>query len=256
MQNFGKIKNSFNTILVENIVKKNGSNKLFKDYIKTIRENEVLKTQFLVYNNIENKVESDESKVFQFVKENIDLFSKFDRKDILGANTKLAESIPSEALITNYENAELHENITKLIFTKRTANTIDEIVEATSEVVKHILNNKVKEINESIDLPMSMVSTILVDRYNEKYSSLDESDKSILKAIIDSNDEEKKVVYVKILRECIDLIDIKLKDSDVESKDKLLRVKDKLLNDKQDVSEDFVSKIGKLVDLKSSLHND
>jgi hypothetical protein len=49
MQNFGKIKNIFNNILIEGIVKKDdNSKKLFKRYIKTIKESEILKNQFLI----------------------------------------------------------------------------------------------------------------------------------------------------------------------------------------------------------------
>jgi hypothetical protein len=93
----------------------------------------------------------------------------------------------------------------------------------------------------------------MVEKYNEKYASMDESDKQVLKALIESNDEKKKEVYSLIIRECIDLIDGKLNESDLDAKDKLLRVKDKLLNDKQEVNEDFNKNISKLVELKKSL---
>ena len=68
-------------------------------------------------------------------------------------------------------------------------------------------------------------------------------------------DEEKKELYSLTIRECIDLINEKLSDSDLEVKDKLLRVKDKLLNDKQNVSEDFSKNISKLIELKNTLKN-
>ena len=93
----------------------------------------------------------------------------------------------------------------------------------------------------------------MVDKYNEKYSDLDESDKEILKALIDSDDVKKKEVYSKTLRECIDLINEKLKESSLDAKDKLLQVKDKLLNDKQEVNEDYTKNISKLVELRNNL---
>lgn len=251
MQNFGKIKNAYNSILVEGMFKKDDTKKtLFKTYLKTLKENEVLKTQFLVYNNIENKIETNEYKATEFVKENVALFDKFDRKGMVEANLNLAKPIVIEG---DYTESTLHENISKLIFETKTATNIDSILEAQAFVVNYIMNNKVKEVNEQIDLPMSMVSSLFVDRFNDKYSSLSESDRESLKAILDSTDEEKKVVYTKTIRECIDLIDEKLKNSDIESKEKLLKVKDKLLNDKQEVSEDFIPKISKLVDLRTSL---
>ena len=68
MQNFGNIKNIFNNLLAEGLTKKDvKSKKLFQKYIKTIKESEVLKTQFLIYENIENKVDSDVASANLFV---------------------------------------------------------------------------------------------------------------------------------------------------------------------------------------------
>ncbi len=252
MQNFGKIKNAFNGILVECIVSKKNLNKdLFKKYIKTIKENEILKTQFLVFTNIENKIEENEFKALQFVTENISLLKKFSKKDIIKANADLLkEMVIDEA---SYFNNELHENITKLVFTEKNPNTIDAIIEATSSVVNYIKTNSKPVIKEAIELPTSMVSTWMVDKYNEKYSSLDESEKDIVKALISSTEETKKEIFSNILKECIELINEKLSNADLVTKEKLLNVKDKLLNDKKDINEDFAKNISKLAELRISL---
>jgi hypothetical protein len=254
MQNFGKIKNAFNGILVESFVGDKESNKnIFKTYIKTIRENEALKTQFLVYNNIENKIEENEFKANLFLQENIALLNKFSKKEILEANKKLAKSISIEN--ESYEKQELHENLSDLIFLKKNSTNIDAIVEATSNIIIHMKNNKLKLVKEAIELPNSMLSTIMVEKYNERYSTLDENEKEILKVLIESNDEQKQEVYKKTLKECIDLLNENLKEADLNAKDKLLQVKEKLLNDTMEVNENFFKNISKLVDLKTSLKN-
>jgi hypothetical protein len=253
MQNFGKIKNKFNELMVEGIVSNKEENKnLFKHYVKTIKENEILKTQFLVYDNIENKIEENELKANLFLQENIALLQKFSKKDIMEANFKLADPIIFETESTD-DNIVLHENITKLIFTKKTAKNIDTIVEATAYIINHMKNKKEKNVNESFDLPNSMLSTIMVDKYNEKYASLSETEKKVLKVLIDSDDTKKEEVYTGVVRECIDMINVKLTDSDLETKDRLLRVKDKLLNDKFEINENFNKNISKLLELKNSL---
>jgi hypothetical protein len=252
-KNFGHINTLYGNILSESVISKNeASKKLFKNYLKTIREDEILKTQFLVYSNIENKVESDINKATMFVKENIDLFSKYLKKDIFEANKKLVYDLIFEQEVEN-EKLDLHENIATLIFTEKTPQNIDTIVEATNKVVDYIMNNKPYEINETIDLPMSMVTTMLVEKYNQKYSILDESQKKVLKVLVESNDEERKVVYNELLTECLTLINEKLDTSDLDTKDKLLRVKEKLLNDKQEINEDFIKNISKLVELRDGL---
>lgn len=254
MQNFGKIKNAFNGILVESFVGNKESNKnLFKTYIKTIRENEALKTQFLVYNNIENKIEENELKANLFLQENIALLNKFSKKELLEANQHLAKSISIEN--ESYEKQELHENLSELIFLKKTSKNIDAIVEASSKIIIHMKNNKLKLVKEAIELPNSMLSTIMVEKYNERYSTLDENEKEILKVLIESNNSQKQEVYKKTLKECIDLINENLKEADLNAKDKLLQVKEKLLNDSVEINENFFKNISKLVELKESLKN-
>jgi len=254
MQNFGKIKNAFNGLLVESFVGDKESNKnLFKTYIKTIRENEALKTQFLVYNNIENKIEENEFKANLFLQENIALLNKFSKKDLLEANQKLAKAISVED--ETYEKQELHENLSELIFLKKSSKNIDAIVEATSKIIIHMKNNKLRLVKEAIELPNSMLSTIMVEKYNERYSTLDENEKEILKVLIESTNEQKQEVYKKTLKECVELINENLKEADLDAKDKLLQVKEKLLNDTIEVNENFFKNISKLVDLKSSLKN-
>jgi len=253
MQNFGKITNAFNGILVEGLLSIDTKNKqTFKKYIKTIKENESLKTQFMVYNNIENKVETNEFKANLFLQENIALLNKFSKRELLEANFLLAKPILDVEEVS-YPNQILHENITTLIFTEKNSKNINEIVEATANIIDFMKNNKEKEIKESIDLPNSMLTTIMVDKYNEKYVDLDETEKQFIKVLFESDDKKKKELYLTTLRECIDLINEKLVESSLEAKDKLLRVKDKLLNDKQEVNEDFIKNISKLLELRVSL---
>lgn len=258
MENFGKIKNAFNGILAEGVVRKNVEKKtLFKKYIKTIKESNILKTQFLVYTNIENKIETDQNNANIFVTENLKLLEKFKVSDIIKENKKLIDLSKEveEKLSESYDStiSKLHESLSILIATKRNPNNIDAVTENINNVVTYMKNNKAKEINEKIDLPMSMITNLLVDKYNEKYDSLDENDKKVLKTILESNDEQKKEVYSNTLKECIELINEKLKTSDLVSKEKLLAVKEKCLNDKQEVNENFISNISKLVELKSTL---
>lgn len=256
MQNFGKIKNVFNGILAEGVVSKNDASKLlFKKYVQTIKENDILKTQFLVYNNIENKIDENEFRATEFVKANVNLLKKFDKKAIFEANANLAMPVLFEQGKgeSKYDLEKLHEDITTLVFTEASPSTIDTIIEATGNIVTYIKNNKPREIKEAIELPNSMLTTIMVDNYNSSYSVLDESEKKVLKALIDSTDEQKQEVYSSTLKECIELVNEKLKDSDLETKEKLLRVKEKLLNDKQEINEEFFGNISKLVELRTSL---
>jgi hypothetical protein len=260
MQNFGKIKNAFSEILAEGIASNDVAKKsLFKKYIKTLKESEILKTQFLVYENIENAIETDLFTANLIVSENLSLMDKFNKKDILKENQKLLSLSEEVANKVNesYEETlvSLHESISNLIFLNKKASTINEATKNRKIVLDFINANKPRVIEESYDVPNSMLSSILVEKYNERYSDLTETEKEVVKVLIESDNDKKIEVYTKISRECIDLIDEKLNESDLETKDRLLKVKDKLLRNTVELNEDFPKNISKLVELKITLLN-
>lgn len=252
MRNFGKIKNIYNSILVEGMYRKDPKKKaLFKKYLKTIKENKILRTQFQVYRNIESKVESDDSSAREYVKENIELLKKFKKKDIIEANMLLVSDILYE-VDEDYDKKELHEEITNLIFTDKNPKNIDSIMESTSKIVDVIKENvEVEPIKEDV-IPTKILTSISVEKFNERYSDLSEEEKRVLKSLINGNDNIKEETLKTLVGECIDLVDNQLDGVNVETKAKLLEVKDKLLRMKYD-EESFITDIGKVMDLKTDL---
>lgn len=250
MKNFGKIKNAYNNLLVESIVNKDKNKKEFNKYIKTLKENKVLETQFFVYNNIENKIENSEFKAAQYVKETISLLDKFSKKELSEANDKLYSLINCGDLSSDKD--ELYENIHTLIFTEKNIKTVDVIVEATSKVVNYILNNKKSEKGEYLGVSNDLLTNVVVDKFNEEYNELSESEKEVVKVLIESDSKEKEKVYKEIGFECIDLINEKLNESDMDIKEKLLSVKEKILRQVFN-EETFIKDITKLLELKETL---
>ena len=71
MKNFGNIKDTFNSILAESIIKKNEEGKkLFNVYLKTLKENEELRKQYLIYKNLSTKSFDDAADAKDYIKEN------------------------------------------------------------------------------------------------------------------------------------------------------------------------------------------
>lgn len=258
MNNFGKIKYTYNTLLAEGISKNSSKEKVaFKKYIKTVKESAVLKTQFDIYYNIENKIESDKFKAVEYVNECISLLDKFTKKEIKEANEKLAEPIINENLSCSDElKLKLYENINTLILTKKSPKNIDAIVEAKNEIVDYILNNKKEEsINSGYGLPNSVLSEIAVEKFNEEYAELTESEKELISVMLGSNNDEQESLYKKTIKECLDLINGKLLESSGNIKEKLLATKETLL-DKQYNNETFLKDVSKVLELKNTLTND
>jgi hypothetical protein len=108
-------------------------------------------------------------------------------------------------------------------------------------------------VTESIDLPPSVLTKLAVNKFNSRYSNITESEKEIIKTVLNGTNEDKENIYNKLKRECIDGIDSKLNESsDLELKDKLLKVKDKLLNSGFNL-DTFSTDISKFYDLKESI---
>jgi len=254
MTNFGHIKDKFTQIVTESVVKSKDSKKVIKSFVNAIKESEILKTQFLVYSNLEEKTINSEYSAGEYIKENLALLTKFDAKTIVAENEKLAALLPKTKEVAS---PELYEHINFLVTTKKTAKNIDKFHESFEFIKKHIMTEKAVEqqLTESAitNLPPSVIANLAVSKFNNKYADLTESEKKAIKAIMSNDVELQKSAHSTIVIECLDAVNAKLDvTEDLDVKDKLLRVKDKVLR-MQYVSESFVKDFGKLVDLKKDL---
>jgi hypothetical protein len=256
--NFGEIRYTYNTLLAESLSNNTNNGKAaFKKYIKTIKENAVLKTQFNIYYNLENKVESDSVKVFNYVNECLSLMDKFSKDEIKLANKKLNESevIKGKKIKLDESKFDLYSAIDVLINTNKTSSNIDKIFEAKSTIVDYILNNVVSVKNsEGYGLPNSVLSEIAVEKFNEEYTELSDSEKEVVSVSFDDDEIKKEELYSKTIKECLVLVNNKLVESNGETKEKLLATKENLLN-RVYVKESFISDISKVIELKKYLSN-
>lgn len=249
MRNFGEIKDIFNQIVVEGIATKNDDKKnLFKKYLKLLRENEILKAQFKVYNAIENMVEENEFKASEKIKANISLLEKYNSKSIEESNKELASIIDVKKYSSDNT---LHENITNLIFEK---NNIDLYVDSLSETIEYVKTNVISESVDSDIIPNSVLSSVLSKKLDENFSNLDETHKKIINSVLESNIEVKEEVFNETIKECLDLVNGYLGENtnDINVKEKLLSVKENLLGRKFDDS-NFTNDITKILQLKEDL---
>lgn len=233
MKNFGFIKTIYNDMLSEAISNKDvKKKKIFKTYIKKLKENEVLRTQFLIYKNIESKIEENETRIIEYIKENISLMNKFSKKQILNSNKKLAKgvSLKIEAYKNNEVMKKLHENISYLINTQKNAKTIDSIFESVSQISDYIKNNTKKKITESLGVSNEILTSVVVDKYNEKYMGLSEGSKKLINTILESSNSDKIEFFNKTIKDCLGIVNEQIVDADLSLKESLLSVKENLLN--------------------------
>ena len=255
MVNFGIIKDTFNNILSESIIKKKSEDKkLFKQYIKLLKENQILKTQYFIYKNLESKKFNQVVDAKFYIKENIDLLKDINKEKLNKSNKKLLSLLKDTEIIK--ENAELYNHINILVNTKKTASSLDTLQKSLNFIKDKILKEEeVKEESkyENVDLPPSVLTKMAVNRFNLRYADLDGDEKNIIKTVLNGTSEDKKEVYNTLKTECIDLIDNRLNEEiDLDLKDKMLKVKDKILRMSYDPGE-YVKNIDKVYELKKSV---
>lgn len=254
MQRFGVLKTMFNNLMIESISSKNEQNKkLFREYVNAVKSDKVLRDQFLVYNNIENKCEVNESKANNFVMANIDSLNIYTKKELEEANQKLVNIL--EGVEISVEESEIYKNISDIIYTETTLDNIENRLDLIESVKNYVINNDVKSmVKENTELvPNSMLLNISVEKFNDKYSELSESVKSVLKTIIESDDDGKINLLKNLKKECLSLVNEHLNEtSNSDIKNALLDTKERIL-DLEYTNESFIADINRLITLKEDL---
>ena len=255
MENFGTIKDTFNNILAESIIKKNkNGQKLFGSFLKLLKEDKILKTQYYIYKNLQTPKFNNDVDAQFYIKENINLLKELNKEKIIKGNKKLLSLLKNQEIIK--ENAELYNHINILVNTKKTASSLDTLQKSLNFIKDKILKEEeIKEESkfENVGLPPSVLTKMAVNRFNLRYADIDDDEKNIIKTVLNGTSEDKKEVYNTLKTECIDLIDNRLNEEiDLDLKDKMLKVKDKLLRMSYDPDE-YVKNIDKVYELKKSV---
>lgn len=254
MINFGNIKDTFKNLVIESTIRKdNKGKKLFSKFLKTIKENQTLKDQYLIYSNLQNTKLDDGVEARGFVKENIELLKTLNESHIKKGNEFFLKLLKGNKIVK--ENQEFYNKVSYLVNTEKTPSNIKKINESINYIVRLMLEKEEVEevVTESIDLPPSVLTKLAVNKFNSRYSNISESEKEIIKTVLNGSNEDKEETFNKLKRECIDTIDGKLNESsDLDLKDKLLKVKDKLLDTNFSL-DNFNTDISKIYDLNESI---
>jgi len=254
MKKFGEIKDTFNSILSESIIKKdNEGKKIFKEYLKILKENKSLRSQYLIFKNLEFKRFESSTDAKDYIKENINLLKDLDKKELEKGNKDLLSLLEERELVK--DNEDLYKHINILTNTTKSASSLDKLQQSINFIKDRMtVKEEIKEsVSDSINIPPSVLTKMATNRFNLKYADITEGEKEIIKTILNGDDTDKKNVYENLKTECIDIIDNRLNEEiDLDLKDKILKVKDKLLRMAYNPDE-YVKDINSVYELKNSV---
>lgn len=191
------------------------SKKVAFDFFDIVKNSPILQLEFNVFNNIENKHIENDVAATRYIDNNIKLFEVYTIEEIDREHEKLFPFL-SENISVNDEKVKLYNAIDTLItesLNDYNNINVNNIHESFTIVLNHIKEPK-KSLVESVDIKEinEDVIEIAVNKFNEKYESLNEEDKNLLKVLIESNSDEKKTLLETYKNETLAILENHNKD--------------------------------------------
>jgi hypothetical protein len=230
------------------------------DFISILKESKLLTLENTVYSNIENKVVKNEALIQKYIDDNFKPFSKYHKNQILEEHDKLKTFIDEDALRISKEKKNLYEAINNVILEYANSDElpdVDAIHDSYSVIYEHLKNNKEIKEEESFGLQVEgfdneKIVRIALDKFNQKYKNLSESEKDILKTLVFSDENKKKELFESLKSDTIDKLN-KLDLNEFEGQQDVV-VKSLELAESMEYSKDtLVENMVKLTNLKAIL---
>lgn len=227
----------------------NESKKLAFDIFNIVKSSPILQLEFKVFNNIENKFIDDDQIATRYIDNNIKLFEVYTIKEIDIEHQKLNKFINENTLLDlcdeNVKKVKLYNAINNLIRESLEISDnidVDNIHESFTYVLNHVKSGK-KELLENVDIePLNEdVLEIAVDKFNEKYASLDEADKILLKTIIKSTPKEKQALLETYKTETLTILEGIQTENTQDSITKAIQKIREMIYNKKTVEDNIIS---------------
>jgi hypothetical protein len=172
----------------------------FNDYIKTIKNSEILLLEFKTISNIENKFIENDIVASKYIDNNIKLFEVYTIDELENEHNKLNRFNDSKGVELSEEKDKLYNAIITLIRENiKSPNDIDvnKQHDAYELILEHI--KKPKLVNENIEKEDNFITEniiqIATNKFNEKYSTFSENDKQFFNNLITLEYNDKLKIF-------------------------------------------------------------
>lgn len=233
-----KLKDAYfsNTLIEE-------TKQITNDFFDTIKNSPILQLEFKVFNNLENKHISEDLTASRYIDSNIKLFEVYTLSEIEAEHQKLLPFL-TEGEVHNNNKLELYTAIGNLI--KESLSNyedvdVDDIHESFTVVLNHIKSPK-KVFIDTLDLKHinEDVVEIAVEKFNERYQSLSEEDRTLFTQLINYNEAQKFELLENYKSQNLSLLESLNKETVKESISKAIKKINEMKNNPQTVDDDII----------------
>jgi hypothetical protein len=207
--NFGAIRDSIYNFSTKELMKEGvNESQIIKRFLKEIKNEPVLKMQYLIFKNLEKGNFKKEALAERYINQNLKLLESIHWHKILETNKKLRQELLREYHVDGEtkEKNFLYENIQILIesTTRNNFSNIDLFNEAFENVLSSLLKEKTtEEPKETEEMPKffswKFINELAVSNFNERYAHLNEEERKLLKMLF--SPYENKLKYSETLKE-------------------------------------------------------
>lgn len=271
--NFGALKDTIYNISYKQLVKESKvdiSSDVLRTFVNEMRENPILKIQFLVYKNLESGYYKKETLAERYINQNLKLIENFEWNEILNTNKRIRHKLLEDVHVEGAEGKDkLYESIHTLIksVTQKGYRELDKSQDAYDYLLEYLMKDKSTspDINENAEsekdeypkiLSWQFVTNMAVNRFNERYAHLNENEKQLVKMLL-SPEQTKKNHFLDLKNENLTKInDILFSDkTDNSIRETVMKFKSKIesLDENKLSQAEIDESLINLMELKESL---
>ena len=171
-----------------------------KNMLSVISSSEIIKEEYNVCDSLTNTSIENQIIASRFIDTVISKMNKFNYYDIVEEHKKIYNNF-KDILIENTSKKTLYDYISNLILESNPSNpnqNIDLLFESYNYIMEHISRTQPKKMETTNECVNESVLNIAINKYNNKYSSLNEDDKKILKTLLYSSTEQKNDLFEEL----------------------------------------------------------
>jgi hypothetical protein len=201
-----KLKDAYfsNTLIEE-------SKQLTNSFFNVIKNSPILQLEFKVFSNIENKHIENDLVATRYIDNNIKLFEVYTLDELEKEHLKLKPFLTEDIQVDD-NKVGLYiavGNLIKESLSNYDIVDVDNIHESFETVLNHVKCTKqtITEVVEPTELINEDVIEIAIDKFNAKYESLSEDDRTLLQKLIRSDDKAKENLLESYKNEDISILE-------------------------------------------------
>lgn len=199
MITLGKLRHQVYTRLAEEYTNKESFKKVFNQIMTVLNENKDLKKAFNIYTDIENRHISSKEVASDFIVEAVNEIKSLMTESYISGTKKLSTIVGN----VQCEQNNITKNLDTLVY-KNGYDTLVERIESKNYLVSSL--TEVKTIEEGFrPVSQSILSNLLVAKFNEKFSVMTEAEQSTFKKYTTMSSKE--------IAESVNVLKVEVKES-------------------------------------------